>query len=154
MYYQGRLVTPMRSKLSTITGSTDERRNIPLCQGSCRVADSAFDAGADGYLLKESTSDPLLIALDAIVRGETYLDAALESLHPARVDSRVGAEADAFRRLSERELEVCRLLAGGQNSKQIAALLGISSKAVDNHRGSIMTKLGLESIADLVRLAI
>jgi len=118
------------------------------------LADSAFDAGADGYLLKESTSDHLLIALDAIARGETYLDAGLDSLRAAKRDSGVGAESDTFRRLSERELEVFRLLAGGQNSKQIAGLLGISSKTVDNHRGSIMTKLALESIADLVRLAI
>lgn len=118
------------------------------------LADSAFAAGADGYLLKESTSDHLVIALDAIVRGETYLDAALESVRPARGDSGAGAETDTFRRLSERELEVFRLLAGGQNSKKVAALLGISSKTVDNHRGSIMAKLGLESVADLVRLAI
>lgn len=118
------------------------------------LADSAFGAGADGYLLKESTSDHLVAALDAIVRGETYLDAGLESVHTARADSKAGTEADTFRRLSERELEVFRLLAGGQNSKQIASLLGISSKTVDNHRSSIMTKLSIESIADLVRLAI
>jgi len=118
------------------------------------LAESAFMAGADGYLLKESTSDHLVAALDAIVRGETYLDAGLDSVRATNDDSRAGLDTGAFRRLSERELEVFRLLAGGQNSKQIASLLGISSKTVDNHRGSIMAKLSLESIADLVRLAI
>ncbi|MFW6289205.1 MAG: response regulator [Spirochaetota bacterium] len=118
------------------------------------LADSAFEAGADGYLLKESTSEHLVIALDAIMRGEAYLDAALELVRAVRDGCGTGAENGAFRRLSEREFEVFRLLAGGQNSKQIAAMLGISSKTVDNHRASIMAKLDLDSIADLVRLAI
>ena len=115
------------------------------------LADAAIQAGASGYLLKESTSEHLLRALDAIAAGESFLDGGL-----SRSTDGPGStcEADVLTRLSGRELEVFRLLASGQNSKQVASLLGISPKTVDNHRLNIMEKLALESIVDLVRLAI
>ena len=89
--------------------------------------------------------------------GKTFLGPGLESFGrsdgtPIVPDSE--ERAARFESLSEREYEVFRLLAAGQNSKQVGVLLGISSKTVDNHRSSIMTKLQLGSIADIVRLAI
>lgn len=121
------------------------------------MADNALKAGADGYLLKESTGEHLFSALDAVFANEQFLDPALElaaSGGGIPVAPGTDAAGQRFESLSEREYEVFRLLAAGQNSKQIGSLLGISRKTVDNHRASIMTKLELESIADVVRLGI
>ena len=116
-------------------------------------ADAALAAGACGYLLKESTGAHLVTALDAVYDGRTYLDPRLETVVGG---DRAGVDAAAgvYAALSEREFEVFRLLASGRNSKEIGVLLGISRKTVDNHRSRVMEKLGLESIAGLVRLAV
>ncbi|MFW5685999.1 MAG: response regulator [Spirochaetota bacterium] len=122
------------------------------------LAERAFAAGANGYLLKESTGELLITALDELSAGRVFLDFSLRS-----VDDEPGPAAaceDEFRTsellspLSEREFEVFRMLAAGQNSKEVGALLGISSKTVDNHRSRIMEKLGVDSVAGLVRVAI
>lgn len=120
------------------------------------LAESAFEAGADGYLLKESTPEYLLHALDEIGEGRTFLDHRLRPVGPqagAPEDSHAPGEESLYR-LTPREFEVFRFLAAGKNAKQIGLLLRISSKTVDNHRASIMEKLHLSSLADLVRLAI
>ncbi|HUX51899.1 MAG TPA: response regulator transcription factor [Spirochaetia bacterium] len=121
------------------------------------LADSAFASGADGYLLKESTPEYLLHALDEISEGRTFLDHRLRAVDAA-TNREAGSSArkadDPLARLTVRESEIFRFLAAGKNSKQIGILLKISSKTVDNHRASIMDKLHLDSIADLVRLAI
>lgn len=138
-------------------GSLAERVLMLTMHARRALADTAFEAGADGYVLKDSTAEHLIAALDTILAGERYLDAALQSVEPDLIlDSNpFGAgPGPELAQLSERELEVFRLLAIGQNSKQIGVLLGISSKTVDNHRASVMEKLGIESIAELVRLAI
>ncbi len=120
-------------------------------------AENAIKAGADGYLLKESTGEHLFRALETVRSGDVFIDPALGLQNVgdgSQTPLETGSDTDGFAALSEREYEVFRLLASGQNSKQIGVLLGISSKTVDNHRLSIMTKLNLESIADIVRLAI
>ena len=121
------------------------------------LAETAFVAGAGAYVLKDSTAEHLIAALDAVRSGERYLDAALQSVEPERRTGELSllpGDGGELTQLSEREFEVFRLLATGQNSKQIGVRLGISHKTVDNHRASVMEKLALESIADLVRLAI
>jgi DNA-binding NarL/FixJ family response regulator len=120
-----------------------------------RIADEALRAGADGYMLKESTAEHLITALDQILSGDSFLDARLVPVldggtpHGARPDGRDGVEI-----LSDREYQVFCLLAHGRTSKEIGVTLGISPKTVDNHRSSIMEKLGVLSVADLVRIAI
>lgn len=117
------------------------------------LADAALKAGACAYLLKESTADLLVAALDAVREGRTYIDPRLEM--DASVQGGCRDESPGrYSGLSEREFEVFALLAAGRNSKEIGATLGISRKTVDNHRSRLMEKLGLTSIADLVRLAV
>lgn len=122
------------------------------------MADAALEAGADAYLLKESTGEHLLMAMDAVRDGRTFLDGRLGRSGPSRdanAPSRdVASERRPLHALSAREHEIFRLLASGRNSKEIARLLDISSKTVDNHRSRVMQKLELSSIADLVRLAV
>lgn len=120
-----------------------------------QLADRAFEAGAHGYLLKESSVEFLVEGLLQIAAGHRVLDPKLAS--PARVEGCDGSEASSesiLDRLSHRELEVFRRFAMGQPGKQIAAALGISPKTVDNHRAHIMQKLCIESVAELVRIAI
>ncbi len=122
------------------------------------MADAALEAGADAYLLKESTGEHLLRAMDAIRDGRTFLDGRLGRRGSSRGASASSLDAASdrgpLRSLSAREHEIFRLLASGRNSKEIARLLDISSKTVDNHRSRVMQKLELSSIADLVRLAV
>ncbi len=122
------------------------------------MADAALEAGADAYLLKESTGEHLLRAMDAIRDGRTFLDGRLGRTGSSRGASASSLDAASdrgpLRSLSAREHEIFRLLASGRNSKEIARLLDISSKTVDNHRSRVMQKLELSSIADLVRLAV
>lgn len=117
------------------------------------LADAALDAGAGGYLLKESTGEHLVAALDAVGAGRRYVDPRLASVVGGE-DCGCDASRARYAGLSDREFEVFRLLAAGRNSKEIGAMLGIARKTVDNHRSRVMEKLGLNSIAGLVRLAV
>ena len=119
------------------------------------VADRAFDAGAHGYLLKESTGELLVKGLQELVSGKRVLDPRLmsEEVPDGCSDNWAGA-ASTVRTLTPRELDVFRLLVLGKSGKQIGAVLGISPKTVDNHRANLMRKLCVESIAELVRIAI
>lgn len=116
----------------------------------------ALRAGALGYLIKESVSACLRDALEAALRDEHYLDAALsQEIAPRLLETaEVMDIADAtYGNLTGREQEVLRLLAHGESVKEIAEQLCISAKTVTNHRANILSKLDLHSTADLVRYA-
>ena len=117
----------------------------------------AFQAGATGYVVKESAADRLLRALAAVAAGEYYLDGAISREVVHRLMSApaggTGAGDMAYGRLTHREQEVMRRLAEGLNTRQVAAGLGISVKTVENHRANIMRKLGLSGTLELVRYA-
>ena len=143
--------------LRTIDSDTCATRYLMLSMHARRtIADQAMELGASGYMLKESTGDHLVSALEQIMEGVIYYDPRLSPVNATVVtglpDSSEGsAKVDS---LSEREYQVFELIARGRNAKEIGSMLNISSKTVDNHRASIMEKLGAESIADLVRIAI
>jgi DNA-binding NarL/FixJ family response regulator len=112
-------------------------------------------AGANGYVLKQSSSEDLLQAIRRVASGKSFLDPLV-----AEQITQHYAEADAHRarslreELSPRELEVLRLLARGYANREIAAELGISVKTVDAHKANGMSKLGMSSRIELVRFAI
>ena len=103
----------------------------------------AFQAGAAGYVVKESASDRLLEGLHAIGKGEYFLDS---SISPQVVKKLIEAPTKAnimdpaYSALTPREQEVMRLLAEGISKKEIAKKLFISIKTVENHRTNIMKK--------------
>lgn len=117
----------------------------------------AFQAGATGYVVKESAADRLLQGLAAVADGEFYLDGAISQEVVQRLMSTQPAGAPAgdtaYGRLTRREQEVMRCLAEGLSARQVADRLGISSKTVENHRANIMRKLGLHTTVELVRYA-
>jgi len=117
----------------------------------------AFQAGATGYVVKESASERLLQGLKSVVKGDYYLDssvshAVVENLMKSPLKAAKITDAD-YASLTPREQEVMRFLAEGLSSKAVAEKLFISPKTVENHRANIMSKLGLHSTIELVRYA-
>jgi len=117
----------------------------------------AFQAGATGYVVKESASERLLQGLESVANGDYFLDssvshAVIKSLIKTPVkEARI--TDDDYGTLTHREQEVMRLLAEGLSSKEVASKLFISPKTVENHRSNIMKKLGLHSTIELIRYA-
>jgi DNA-binding NarL/FixJ family response regulator len=110
----------------------------------------ALRAGAAGYVLKRAAATDLVAAIRAVQRGDAYLDPALTRTLDVLRDGDTGRLAD----LTERELEVLKLVAEGLTNRQIAAQLVISVKTVQSHRTNIMEKLDLHDRTDLVKYAI
>lgn len=114
-------------------------------------------AGASAYLLKNSAASELLLAIEAVQRGETYLSPKIAGVvvgGQARKPAGADGGASAFAALTARERQVLQLLAEGQTSKEIGAALHISVKTVETHRGQIMDKLGIRSVAELTKYAV
>ena len=117
----------------------------------------AFQAGAMGYVVKESATAKLLQGLDLVIKGEYYLDSAISQQVVRRLMEFPEKEAKitdaAYKSLTPREQEVMRLISQELSTKTIAEKLCISPKTVENHRANIMAKLDLHSTMELVRYA-
>jgi DNA-binding NarL/FixJ family response regulator len=117
----------------------------------------AFQAGAKGYVAKESAAERLVQGLEAIVTGEYFLDSSVslqvvENLMKFPVKEARITDAE-YGALTPREQEIMRMLAEGVGPREIAEKLCISPKTVENHRANIMKKLDLHSTMELVRYA-
>ncbi len=113
----------------------------------------AVEAGAMGYITKQSAPEQLVGAIRKIIAGHRYLsEDAVEAL-ALRV-RRGGRRASATESLSMRELQVLRRLAMGQTNREIAEAYGVSIKTVDTYRHRLLKKLDLRNNADLSRFAI
>ncbi|MEW6320953.1 MAG: response regulator transcription factor [Acidobacteriota bacterium] len=116
----------------------------------------ALQAGAKGYLLKDSAGQDLIRAIDAVARGRTFFS---EPIASQMLDDYVRRVADSgagdrFETLSDREREVFQLLAEGRSNKEIAELLSISVATVETHRARVLQKLDVHSLAELVLFAV
>jgi DNA-binding NarL/FixJ family response regulator len=117
----------------------------------------AFQAGATGYVVKESASERLIQGLESVAKGDYFLDSSVshsvvENLMKSPLKAAKITDSD-YATLTPREQEVMRLLAEGLSSKEVAEKLFISPKTVENHRANIMSKLGLHSTIELIRYA-
>jgi DNA-binding NarL/FixJ family response regulator len=118
----------------------------------------ALKAGARGYVLKDSAGDKLLDAVNAVLRGECYLDSPVaghivdEFVKLPEKDAE--EEPQTQERLTDRERQILRLIVEGLPNKEIATRLFLSPKTVDNHRARIMAKLGRHDVIGLVKFAI
>jgi DNA-binding NarL/FixJ family response regulator len=113
----------------------------------------ALRAGAAGYLLKGAHPSELEFAINAAVRGETYLSPAV-SKHLVGEMLRGRGEGGALDTLTPRQREVLQLIAAGHTTKAIAQRLGISVQTVAMHRTQLMERLGIHDVAGLVRYAL
>lgn len=111
--------------------------------------------GVRGYVLKKSTGTELVHAIRAAYRRDCYIDPALANLVVSPYVGKTAArDPSRLSVLTQREQEVCRLLAYGHTNAEVAKQLFISDRTVETHRNNIMGKLGLNSRAELVRFAI
>ena len=117
----------------------------------------AFEAGATGYMAKESATERLLQGIEHVLNGEYFMDGSVSHRVVEKLmqtpEKEMKITDAAYETLTPREQEITVLLAEGYSAKETAAKLFISPKTVENHRTSIMNKLGLHSTLELVRYA-
>lgn len=116
-----------------------------------------LEAGARGYLLKTDAERQVVTAVETLLRRQPYFSAqvsetVLEGF--LRSGRSAGGEETAVPRLTPREREIIQLLAEGHRNKTIAQKLGISIKTVETHRTTLMRKIGVKSIVEVVRYAV
>ncbi len=109
-------------------------------------------AGADGYITKDCEPDVLLTAIRKVAAHERYVEPTLAERMV--FDTHRGAEGGLHNALSQRELQVLRLLTAGLSVNAIATQLHISNKTVSTHKMRLMEKLNLASMAALMRYAL
>ena len=112
----------------------------------------ALEAGARGYLLKESAGREIIEAVRAVHAGRRFLSPKVAEIVAEGLGGRSGESP--LERLSRREREIIKLVADGHSSAEIARLLNLSPKTVDSYRSRLMQKLHLSDLAGLVKFAI
>lgn len=113
-------------------------------------ASQALKAGVRGYVTKTGVADDLMIAINEVLRGKTFLSASVAQ--KIALQTLMGDD-DPLHQLSAREFEVFRLLAEGKKVEDVADMLKISQKTVANYHTMIKQKLGVASPIEMVRLA-
>lgn len=116
-----------------------------------QVAARVLKAGANGYVTKDSEMDVLLGAIRRVAGGGKFI--APELAEKLVFDMSITSEKPAYMTLSDRELEVFRLLVAGKGVNDIAEQLCISNKTVSTHKTRLMEKLNLSGVAELTRYA-
>ncbi len=135
-----------------LEAAPDAKVLVLSMQDDPRYVREAFAAGASGYVLKEAADTEVVQAVREVAGGSRYVHPTLGArLVSAEAEARKKAESDP---LSEREREVLRLLALGHTNQEIAKMLYISVRTAETHRSHIMTKLRLNTRAELVRYAL
>jgi DNA-binding NarL/FixJ family response regulator len=118
-------------------------------------AERALRAGAKGYIMKQEATEKVLIAIRHILSGEVYISEKMRSKILQRmIDKQFDAPASPVSHLSDKELDVLRLIGRGLKTSDIALELNRSMKTVEAHRGNLKGKLGLKNATELVRFAV
>lgn len=136
-------------KMDGITATAEIKKEFPGCRV---IAFSMFEqdeaitqmeeAGASGYIMKNSSLKVVLGAIHAVMNGQTYFDTAIkQAVHTQHDDVP----------LSKRELEIVKLIGQGKTSQEIADTLFIGKTTVDTHRKNILRKLNLQGKSELLR---
>jgi DNA-binding NarL/FixJ family response regulator len=113
-----------------------------------------LEAGASGYLLKNSTVDQAIEAVKLVNGGKKYLSTDITE---ALIENYLGKDKQSFIEstdLTQRELEILKLYAEGKETREIAKMLYLSVKTIGTHRQNILEKLGLRNTADMVKFAL
>jgi DNA-binding NarL/FixJ family response regulator len=118
-------------------------------------AERAIRAGANGYIMKQEATEKVLVAIRRILQGEVYLSGRLtNSMLRQYARGEAPAKTSPFVHLSDRELEVFRLIGEGQGTRQIADELHVSIKTIESYQAHIKEKLSLRNSRELVQHAI
>ncbi len=114
----------------------------------------ALSSGVNGYINKENAAEELLVALDRVMRGKLYLSEDISTYLADQVVERKGEKIKPEELLSQRELDILRLVAEGKTAKEAAQKLCLSRRTIENHKNNILKKLNLNRTTDLVKYAI
>jgi DNA-binding NarL/FixJ family response regulator len=118
------------------------------------LVEEAFRAGASGYLLKLCGADEFLKAIQCVAKGATYITPLLAGDLISNLLTMGPQEISRDATLTVRQREVLQLLAEGKTMKEVAALLGISTRTAESHKYEIMRQLGVQTTAALIRYAV
>jgi DNA-binding NarL/FixJ family response regulator len=136
---------------------------VPTCKvlvltsyGDDECVEQLMQAGASGYLIKQTAANDLLKAIREVQRGNAFFSPAIAKRLRDHCREAFGSGRAAKKpcELTSREVEVLQLIAEGFSNKQIAAELAISIKTVEKHRQQVMNKLNIHDVAGLTRYAI
>jgi len=116
----------------------------------------ALKAGADGYLLKDATREELLLAVQSVIEGRTYISPGIsEKLVSGYLEGKKPELSESsWNRLTQRERQILKLIAEGNKNKDIGNYLYISVKTVEKHRANLMKKLDLHNASELTAFAL
>jgi RNA polymerase sigma factor (sigma-70 family) len=116
----------------------------------------ALNAGARGYLLKDSLKADLIAAVNAVSQGHSYFSPKVSSLLQEDYFRELSdkQKTDTFELLTPREREILQLAAEGRSNKEIANLLNLSAYTVETHRSHILQKLNLHTVPELILYAV
>lgn len=117
-------------------------------------AERALRAGAHGYLNKQESNEKLLEAIETVLAGRLFISAEYSQRLISQSIGLKGQHGSPIDRLTNRELEVFRLIGEGVSSRVIAKRLCISTHTIDTHRENIKAKLGIASASELTRTAV
>lgn len=151
-------------KITGIQTCEEIKRTYPQCKviivsmhQEKELIKKLVERGADGYLLKNASRDEVLKAIDTVVSGESYFsnDVTLSLLNKAKQSENGGFSTanEQLQELTEREIEIIKLVAEGMTNKEIGETLFISHRTVDTHRTNLMKKLDINNVAGLIRFA-
>jgi DNA-binding NarL/FixJ family response regulator len=115
----------------------------------------SVEAGAHGYLLKDTTKDEMLRAIRTVASGEKYFASSVSNIIiQAYLHNVKNVVPRQKPKLSKKEKAVLKLIIDGLNSREIAEKLDLSVRTVDNHRANMMKRLGVKNAVELVRMAL
>lgn len=140
-----RLISAFKSQLPGL------RLIVLTSHSEAAVVEAALRVGADGYVLKSDSRAELFTAIASIMGGKNFISPSLRQRVPSRERSQAATSAPD---LTERELQVIRLIAAGRRTREIARLLSLSHKTIEKHRTSLMRKLGLRNATAVAAYAI
>jgi DNA-binding NarL/FixJ family response regulator len=150
------LSMPGRSGVELIRQIKDEMPKLPILiltmHEEEQYAVRAIRAGARGYLTKESAGTQLVSAIRKVASGRPYI--SLEVAEQLAMDVMPSSEDLPHKQLSNREFEVFTLLVSGKSITEIADFLHLSAKTVSTHKTRILTKMNMNSLAEMVQYAV
>jgi DNA-binding NarL/FixJ family response regulator len=148
---------PLLNGLDALAELKEEDRSVRVVlltmHRNAAYARRALELGAAGFVLKHSASAELVMAIHAALQGRTFItpDLAAELMRTARTGAQRTADPEL---LTGRQREVLQLFAEGKSAKEVAAVLGLSTRTVEDHKYRMMETLGIENSAELIHFAI
>lgn len=119
-----------------------------------RFVSEMLNVGASGYLLKDCAVEELAHAIHTVLTNQIYVSPGIANVVINDYMNRLDPLTNNFPLLTAKEREVVRLIAKGQSTKTIASQLGVSIKTIETHRQHVMEKLGIHSVAEIVKYAL